>query len=95
MATRSCSSCHKNLPKSEYSKNQWTKKDSSKCKSCVTGDGSTTINPATATDPTSVPVTKDELFVSIGDVHVAGEDDAKSLQQLNFQTGDYLSVAIY
>ena len=33
----------------------------------------------------------------VGQVHASrfGEDDAKSLQQLNFQTGDYLSVAIY
>ena len=33
----------------------------------------------------------------VGQVHASrfGEDDAKSLQQLNFQTGDFLSVAIY
>jgi histone deacetylase complex subunit SAP18 len=33
----------------------------------------------------------------VGLVHSTrlGEDDAKSLKQLNFQTGDFLSVAIY
>ncbi len=75
MATRNCFSCHKNLPKSEFSKNQLTKKDSSKCKKCVMGDGSRIINPAT--NPASVPVNTDDSFVSIGDVHVAGKDNAR------------------
>ena len=79
MASRSCSSCHTDLPKSEYSKNQWTKKDS-KCKGCVAGggDGGATAATTTTTNPAAT-VTKDELFVSIGDVHVAGdgkEEDA-------------------
>lgn len=38
MVTRTCSSCSKDLPKSEYSKKQWSKKVSqSKCKTCVEG----------------------------------------------------------
>jgi hypothetical protein len=69
MATRTCSSCQKNLPKSEYSKNQWAKKDVSKCKGCV--DGGNT-NP----EPTSAPVAKKEELVSIGVVNVAGDDAA-------------------
>ncbi len=77
MATRTCSSCHNNLSKAEYSKNQWTKKDSSKCKRCVTaGDP-----PPSAPVPVGV-TKKDELFVSIGDVHVGDgkkteKDDVK------------------
>ncbi|KAI7837608.1 hypothetical protein COHA_008620 [Chlorella ohadii] len=33
----------------------------------------------------------------VGAVHSTrlGEDDSKTLKQLNFQTGDFLSVAIY
>lgn len=36
-------------------------------------------------------------FLQVGQVHSTrlGGDDSKSLKELNFQTGDYLSVAIY
>ena len=37
MATRTCSSCNKDLQKGEYSKNQWSKGAASKCKGCVAG----------------------------------------------------------
>ena len=37
MATRTCSSCNKDLQKGEYSKNQWSKGAASKCKGCVSG----------------------------------------------------------
>ena len=40
MSTRACSSCNKDLQRSEYSKNQWSKGAASKCKGCVTGGGS-------------------------------------------------------
>ena len=36
-------------------------------------------------------------MLQVGQVHGTrfGEDDAKHLKALNFQTGDFLSVAIY
>ena len=94
MASRSCSSCHTDLPKSEYSKNQWTKKDS-KCKGCVAGGGgdgggATAANTNTTTTNPAATVTKDELFVSIGDVHVAGdgkeEDAAAAAEWVELQS---------
>ena len=43
MASRSCSSCNKDLQKVEYSANQWKKGPSAKCKSCISGGGSSSV----------------------------------------------------
>ena len=39
MASRSCSSCNKDLQKVEYSSNQWKKGPSAKCKGCIANGG--------------------------------------------------------
>jgi hypothetical protein len=43
------------------------------------------------------PTTSQTPYATLPQVHSTrfGEDDAKSLQRLNFQTGDFMSVAIY
>lgn len=76
MATRTCTSCHKNLPKSEFSKNQLAKKGASKCKGCVAGDGNGSNDQAEAKsdDPSAV---KGEKIVSVKTVGVA-VDEAKN-----------------
>ncbi len=35
---RSCSSCSNELPRAEFSKNQWQKGSNAKCKGCVSGN---------------------------------------------------------
>ena len=52
MASRSCSSCNQDLQKAEYSANQWKKGPSAKCKSCISGGGSSNSVAATTTKDT-------------------------------------------
>jgi hypothetical protein len=38
MSSRTCSGCSNDLPKADFSKNQWQKGPSAKCKGCVSGN---------------------------------------------------------
>jgi len=40
MSTRTCSGCSNSLPKADFSKNQWQKGPTAKCKGCVSGNPS-------------------------------------------------------
>ena len=62
MASRSCSSCNKDLQKVEYSANQWKKGPSAKCKSCVSGGGSSVAAAATTTTKDTHQKQKIETF---------------------------------
>ena len=74
MVTRTCSSCSRDLQKSEYSKKQWSKKAAaSKCKTCVEGGE---INPAPIKDET--PVNADTAVANeVVDVDTKAEEEAK------------------
>ena len=50
MASRSCSSCNKDLQKAEYSANQWKKGPSAKCKSCISRGGGSSVATTTTKD---------------------------------------------
>lgn len=58
MTTRVCSNCHEDLPKLNYSKNQWAKKlNKAKCKSCVVIAAANNNNSSASTPTTSAPPT--------------------------------------
>ena len=63
MSTRACSSCNKDLQRSEYSKNQWSKGAASKCKGCVTGGGSGGGENAPSDAATKVEASKEKVKV--------------------------------
>ncbi len=64
---RSCSSCSNELPRAEFSKNQWQKGPNAKCKGCVSG------NPPPPPEPVLVEASSQtELVVKIEGEHKVG-----------------------
>ena len=84
--TRVCSSCQKDLPKSNYSKNQWAKKSKAKCKSCVAigAEGSDSL--ATPAAPTSTVEEYEEQLIdstvlAVEEVIPEGEQEQEGGEQ--------------
>ena len=64
MTTRVCSNCHEDLPKLNYSKNQWAKKlNKAKCKSCVVIAAANNNSSASTPTTTSAPPTTTSTVV--------------------------------
>jgi hypothetical protein len=65
---RSCACCKKHLPKSNYSKTQWSKNNTAKCKSCITeqqSSGASRNSPAPGgrqQKMTLIPLEKTEAY---------------------------------
>ena len=79
MSTRACSSCNKDLQRSEFSKNQWSKGAASKCKGCVTGGGSGSDG------ATKVEASKEKVVV---DENIQVDHTAPIVANNGMSTGD-------